>query len=328
MRQNLKALAFGVAIVIIAFSIFEIVLYCRGFSFNPWLHYKRFGANYEAEDIEYYDKDAELFWKFKPNQVIRSWWVPKAHINSLGLRGDEIGKENKKAIYVLCVGDSGIFGWAVNDSQTFPSVLEQELKKKFTTENIKVINAGVPAYSSYQGVILLERLLKHIKPKIVIFAFGRNDHNDTVYMTDKQRKRLPAIITNLHSLLLNTRAYQWFYMQTTMYMLIYKRDQFYGGQNRKQTVRVPLADFEINIRKAAEISRDNGATLYLITRAQMPAYTEIMRNLSKKIAHIKFIDLKPYSDDQEIRLFSEGEHCGYAKVAHIAAGQIISEDIN
>jgi|GEM_PF-3287859 len=327
MRQNLKALALGSAITVFLFSVFEIALCLKGFSFYPYRHYSRFGTNYEAENIEYYDKDGELFWKFKPSQVIKSWWVPEAHINSLGLRGGEIRRENKEDIYILCVGDSGIFGWSVKDDKTFTYELERELRIKFRSKNIKVINAGVPGYSSYQGVILLERLLKHIRPKIIIFAFGRNDHNDTVYITDTQRRHLPAIAADFNSFLLNTRVYQWFYMRVTLYMFRHKHDRFFGGQDKKNIVRVPLEDFEANLIKAAEISKNSGAILYLIPRAQVPAYAEIMRELAKKNDNVKFVGLEPYKEDREIRWFSEGEHCGYAKAAHITAEHITAEDI-
>jgi lysophospholipase L1-like esterase len=121
----------------------------------------------------YYDKitkvlipDDSLIWKTKPNinTIFES-----AHLttNSLGFRNDEIGEKTKKRIIIM--GPSSSFGWGVEREKTFPFLLSQKLK------NYEIINASVIGYSSYQGKILFETIIKKLSPDIIIFAYGVND---------------------------------------------------------------------------------------------------------------------------------------------------------
>jgi len=330
LKSYVRIIAINIVIVLFILVVFEILLRFKRFHFEPYKHYRRFGANIEAEEIQYYEKDSELFWKLKPSQTISTWWVPKARINSLGLRGYELEERSlrKYMLYVLCLGDSGIFGWGVPDNLTLPYCLEAELKKKFALDSIKVINAGVPGYSSYQGVILLKRLLMYIQPKIIIFCFGRNDHNTTVFITDKERKHIPKMAVFLHNILLRTRVYQWIYMKTTIYMYKKNKARFFGGgEERRDTFRVPIDDFREDLLEAVGLADKVGAKLFFIPRAQLEEYTLAMKEIAAEYDFVEYIDLKPYLSDREVLYFSQGEHSGYDKVAKIVSRYIVLEDL-
>lgn len=118
--------------------------------------------------------DAALGWQLTPggvNQgpVLREWearWgMPPADlsddvISTLGFRDDELNEpkpEGQKRILVL--GDSSVFGSGVVISQTFSSRLEQALNRGSVPppRPIEVINAGVPAYTTYQSLVILRQ---------------------------------------------------------------------------------------------------------------------------------------------------------------------------
>lgn len=85
------------------------------------------------------------------------------NINSLGLRNPEIGEKTKDRILIL--GDSVVWGFGVEDDETFPYLLNEMLY------DYEVVNAGVSAYSTKQELDYLKRDGIKLNPDIVILGF-------------------------------------------------------------------------------------------------------------------------------------------------------------
>ena len=97
------------------------------------------------------------------------------HINSMGLRGDEIKQENKDHLRIIMIGGSTTFGSkATSDENTIPSQLNILLQSKFN-ENIEVINAGIGGASSFSEIELIEKKLLKLNPDIIIVYDGWNE---------------------------------------------------------------------------------------------------------------------------------------------------------
>lgn len=101
------------------------------------------------------------------------------HVSGLGFRGPE-----PVAPRVACLGDSTTFGWGVSDAQAWPSVLGEEL-------GVEVLNAGVPGYSSYQGLATLDRVLA-LKPDVVVLAYMIRDADPAPVPDSEQADPGPA----------------------------------------------------------------------------------------------------------------------------------------
>lgn len=81
-----------------------------------------------------------------------------------------------KYVRIFFLGGSTMFGISVADTETIPSQFINICKEKNIPVNIEVFNYGVPAYYSYQELLLLTQLLfKKQQPDIVIFMDGLND---------------------------------------------------------------------------------------------------------------------------------------------------------
>tara|TARA_Y100000741_G_scaffold6174_1_gene5100 strand:- start:254 stop:850 length:597 start_codon:yes stop_codon:yes gene_type:complete len=78
---------------------------------------------------------------------------------------------NKNTIVVL--GDSLSAGYGVKIEQSWPSLLENSLKKN--NLGLSVINAGISGDTTSGGLFRLPLLLKKHQPKIVILELGGND---------------------------------------------------------------------------------------------------------------------------------------------------------
>jgi hypothetical protein len=85
---------------------------------------------------------------YKPNTSFRHQSTEfdyEIKINSKGLRSREISYEkNKGEFRILVIGPSWCFGWGVPIENSIPFILEQKLRNHYRTDQITVINAGVP----------------------------------------------------------------------------------------------------------------------------------------------------------------------------------------
>ncbi len=81
---------------------------------------------------------------------------------------------------LIALGDSCTFF----GEPSYPKRLEILLNSNAETQ-WEVLNAGVPAYSSYQGRVYLNKVLSRYNPHIITLFFGWNDHWKAQFAPDK-----------------------------------------------------------------------------------------------------------------------------------------------
>ena len=88
-------------------------------------------------------------------------------INSWGLRDDPIG--TGETVHILAVGDSFTVGGGVRREEAWPAQLELLLNSASVLPyRIRVVNAGVSAYSLTQIRVLTGELAEELKPRIIV----------------------------------------------------------------------------------------------------------------------------------------------------------------
>jgi hypothetical protein len=113
-----------------------------------------------------------LGWLPRPGQF--NWgWSSNVDAASVRSNGRSIETVNRSRP-ILAVGDSFTFGDEVNDNETWAAILEEIL-------NVRVLNAGVPAYGIDQAFLRAELLLDEYDPEAVILSFISDDINRTEY---------------------------------------------------------------------------------------------------------------------------------------------------
>src|SRR5437773_4208431 len=65
-------------------------------------------------------------------------------INSLGLRGSEVGAKDSGTLRILGLGDSFTSALNVQEEQTFLAASEAYMQKALDGRRVEVINAGIP----------------------------------------------------------------------------------------------------------------------------------------------------------------------------------------
>ena len=123
--------------------------------------------------------DSDLFWSGRPDariEIERRGRMTRINTNSLGLRSSEIGVKPEGEFRILSLGESSTFGAYVSDFQTYSTQLERLLNGRGLPERVRVINAGVSAYSSFQSLLYLKQRGFDLEPDVVLFYHEYNDY--------------------------------------------------------------------------------------------------------------------------------------------------------
>ncbi len=111
--------------------------------------------------------DPELLWrnrpsvKYWPNRAVRqgSRWIT---VDERGFRRT-VGVPSAGGRRLVVLGDSAMFGFLLDDGETFSSQLQSLAGNK-----VHVINTGVVGWGLFQEEILLRREIKELRPEIVL----------------------------------------------------------------------------------------------------------------------------------------------------------------
>jgi lysophospholipase L1-like esterase len=115
-------------------------------------------------------------WQMVPGQH-HFTYTHEVRLNSLGLRGPDVGPKEPGERRVLFLGDSLTYGQGVAEEDTVPRALERELAARTGTK-WSVVNAGHRAYDTPQELALLEELGAAIQPDVVLLGWYWNDVNE------------------------------------------------------------------------------------------------------------------------------------------------------
>ncbi|MDH4222408.1 MAG: SGNH/GDSL hydrolase family protein [candidate division Zixibacteria bacterium] len=224
----------------------------RAFILNPELSYPR-----------YYKKDAELFWRIRPNQSIKGKFFMDGvyHINSKGYRDYEFtDNKTKNMTRIIIMGNSCTFGWNVDLEETYAKILEKLLNQNLPETGYEVINAGMTGYSTYQGLRLLKREILKLHPDIILISYGWNDMCPSERV-DKEQKFPPQWILNLDDFLSFSRFYSFLKFEV-MTLLKYGKNT---SREKSLVYRVSIEDYLANLGEMARIAKEAGIKVMFLS---------------------------------------------------------------
>ena len=193
--------------------------------------------------------DPELFWINFP--------TIGGQVNRDHLRGPSVQQGDKNHFRILALGDSATYGFGGFDGNSYPRQLEKMLRVRFPGRKIQVLNAGVPGYSSFQGLVYLARHGWDWQPKIVTAMFGANDgSNSGFHLEDKDR--VPVALSRWRICLLKTPSViAQFYLHFSARWNGYSKPTF--------MMRVSPEDFLENLKAIKSQCDLHGSALILLT---------------------------------------------------------------
>lgn len=123
-------------------------------------------AESEAEGGILLDGSPWFLWELRPG--VHAERGVTVTVNGLGMRGAEVGVKSRPR--VLAVGDSSIYGFGVADDAVFTSRLAASI-------DVEVINGGVPGYSTFQSLNLLDARGLALEPDLLLIGNLWSDNN-------------------------------------------------------------------------------------------------------------------------------------------------------
>jgi len=225
---------------------------------NPQLEsYRAILFGNDPNSPQLFMKDARLHWKLRP-AVEADFVQVTVRTDRNGFRGRE-PQPNRRT--VLCLGDSTVFGYRVEESDSFPGRLQARLDSEDDSGGgWRVINAGVPGYTSFQVRLLAERLVPRWRPDVIVVCVGNNEAWP-VNTSDRQIDSDRATAARLTGLFSASRFLVW----ASETVRSEKPQPFVAPALDSAVPRVSPEEFADNLRAIAQLARAANAQLILLS---------------------------------------------------------------
>jgi lysophospholipase L1-like esterase len=228
MPRIVKILGLVAASLLLALAIAEASLRVAGFSFDVTPERVEFGWPAEEVRERLYLHDPDLF------------WVPRNYFGRLvalaASRPD-----------IVFLGDS------CTEFGLYPRLLMERLDSEHPGQPLTWARLGVGGWSSYQGLVQLERDVVPLVPRVVTFYYGWNDHWVGFGVEDAEIRGL------------RSGAFLAWGSPRLLQLLFKARIQFRRSGMSEWPNRVPLDDFRTNLSAMARISKRNGIVPVFLT---------------------------------------------------------------
>jgi lysophospholipase L1-like esterase len=124
--------------------------------------------------------DPDLIYRLQPRNEV-TWsaaeFTETSRTNALGMRGTaDVVPKRPGEVRILAVGDSFTYGHGVQDDETYPAVLERLLRAR--GHDARVLNAGVPGYSTDQEYAYVLRDGLQLAPDLLLLGVHCSDVSD------------------------------------------------------------------------------------------------------------------------------------------------------
>jgi len=305
----------------------------------------------DSHTLLLFSPDRYLFWRLKPHirmkleetpeqygaYVIGTRKVPYAFevvTDSHGYNSPEFDCGRKGSTFrIVTLGDSRTMAEGVSFDDLYPRKLETLLRARPGGRRYEVVNGGVSGYSSYQGLVQLERELVPCSPDIVTVLFGINDQDVDQGISDAEKARLfDTPITTLRawsnrSMLAYFLRRQAWQLKALLFGKTPARTIDYAGAGPRMA-RVPLDAYAHNLERIADLGRREGfRPVFLILPTSPYAYypdlfpdqAALPAEASRALDEVEpLVDREPPAAEARLRRLLE-EHPESSRARHMLA---------
>jgi lysophospholipase L1-like esterase len=194
-------------------------------------------------------------------------------LNRVGFRTREFTPKKSGVYRIVTLGDSCTFGITTSTmfeyiAEPYPDRLERFVAERAGPGKVEVLNAGVPGYNSYQGVMLLRTKLRDVEADLITVRFGWNDSfmSGTVGRIFREPEGVFALA--LQDFLMHTELYP-FVRRAELEVADWRRhfdeDTTPKAPPTEWTPNISIDGYKHNLRRIAELGRARGATVWFLT---------------------------------------------------------------
>lgn len=148
----------------------------------------RVKASHPLADIVRLSTNTRLGYELMPN-LDQDFGHRLLRTNGRGMRdsGEYEIEKPPGVLRIVGVGDSGMFGWGLDQDQDYLSLLELNLSRKESSRRVEVLNLGVPGYNTQQEVDMLRDRGLQYAPDIVIVGWNSTDYQLPFFMLEQRK---------------------------------------------------------------------------------------------------------------------------------------------
>jgi hypothetical protein len=150
-------------------------------------------------------ENKDLVFELRPSRKLR-FGRRNLELNSRGMRESREYQTEKdpSTLRIVGIGDSGMFGWNIEQGGNYLDVLEDSLSRREGA--YEVLNLAVPGYNTYQEVESLISKGLDFDPDIVIVGWCNNDF-DVPFFLYQNRGYREKDLSYLYALLFDRKRY-------------------------------------------------------------------------------------------------------------------------
>ena len=204
-------------------------------------------------------RDPRLHWKLRPNADV-VFEKRRVRTDPQGFQG-EAPRADERTLLVL--GDSTAFGWGVGEGEAFADILAARLSTAGPNAPalapLRVVNAGMPGYSSFQVRLQAEALIPRFRPAFVIVCVGNNEAWP-VKRSDRDLDASRSFAIALESLLSKSHFLLW----ASERLRPAKPSSFIAFGREASVARVSRDDYAENLRAIVRLAQGAGARVILL----------------------------------------------------------------
>jgi len=280
------------AILLVAIVAWDILLGSVARIPNPYHAYDNLQCYLSEGHLAYFHHP--FFWELIPSNRSVSLKGVVYNTNSLGFRGQEIANPAAaNTQLVVMMGDSSIFGFNVEESGNLPQQIEAYLREHSAAGTVEVLNAGVPGYTSTQGLIQLRTRILRFKPQLILLSYGWNEK----YSKAQSLEALDGLVTRAFPLYRTWRWLHdrsWITRQLSSWWLRPAADSALGNSEllrsagsvagREAAVRAEqLAAYRRNLVQMVSFCRKNGIQVAFAPVTVPPPFLAAMRSVARAV---------------------------------------------
>ena len=209
MRVEWKRRLLAVVFSMLIFPVGEGVLRLSGYT-HP---VREVGFRFVGFDDAWpnYVRDPRLFWRIIPgSREIGLGPAATGVNNDAGFRGALVPQDRRPEVARLAfLGDSSTYGVGVTLQESYVELVGSRITRDLERP-VDVMNRGVPGYSSFQGLRLLDNEVLRLRPDVLTLYFGAwNDFTPAIGGDDTEKGRPSAAsawLGTLHQMVQNLRV--------------------------------------------------------------------------------------------------------------------------
>ncbi|MEQ8767359.1 MAG: GDSL-type esterase/lipase family protein [Planctomycetota bacterium] len=244
------------------------------------------------------------------------------HLSDRGYRIPGFQSQKQAETFrIVCLGDSVTFGYGAGDLECYPARLAEKLRAE-SDRPLEVINLGVPGYSTYQGIRMMELEVEPLSPDLLIVGFGFNDSFLKRQSEAEYHRQLLATRRGFGKLLADgVDALS----DSALYRLI-AASLAPGAESRGFQLdsslhpRVPVEEYRDHLRSIVERARANGIAVVLINTDFPNAYPrQTLADLAGELK-VPYVDL-PRHFESDVGYALGGEAIDLGELPAAGAGE-------